>query len=63
MPDKQHTETPEEKQRRIRRRNKFYHLHEDAPEVPQGKQPRRGVEFGCGRSDCTDCYEPEQDRS
>lgn len=27
--------------------------------VPRGRQRRPGVEFGCGKASCTDCYEPE----
>jgi hypothetical protein len=36
-------------------------LHPDAPAVPPGLQPRPGVEYGCGKAECTDCYEPAED--
>lgn len=35
-------------------------LDDDAPDAPHGLVPRVGVEFGCGRADCADCYEPEK---
>ena len=37
---------------------KFTQLDQDAPEVPEGLRPKRGVEYGCGQADCEDCYEP-----
>lgn len=36
---------------------KHYNLDPDAPPVPLGKRPKRGVEYGCGKATCTDCYE------
>jgi hypothetical protein len=32
-------------------------LQPDAPPVPAGLRPREGVERGCGRVTCADCYE------
>jgi hypothetical protein len=32
-------------------------LHPTAPPVPPGLRPRAGVESGCGRITCADCYE------
>lgn len=31
----------------------------EAPAVPRGLRPRRGVEVGCGSNSCTKCYEPD----
>jgi hypothetical protein len=39
-------------------RHRWPQLAPDAPPVPLGMQPRPGVEYGCGRPDCTGCYEP-----
>lgn len=36
----------------------FPQLHEDAPEVSEGLQPKQGVEYGCSEATCHDCYEP-----
>jgi hypothetical protein len=36
----------------------FPHLDPDAPPVPPGMRPRSGVNVGCGRPDCSDCYMP-----
>jgi hypothetical protein len=38
-------------------RQRFPQLHPDAPFVADGKQPKEGVEYGCGDMDCTECYE------
>ena len=31
-------------------------VHPDAPPVPDGKIPREGVEYGCGKPECDLCY-------
>ena len=35
----------------------YSQLDPDAPPVPPGLRPRPGVEYGCGRRECRDCYE------
>lgn len=35
----------------------FPGLDPDAPDVPKGVRPRKGVEYGCGSRECRDCYE------
>jgi hypothetical protein len=36
------------------------HLDPDAPhDIPMGLRPRRGIDYGCGKWTCTDCYEPD----
>jgi hypothetical protein len=37
--------------------HRFPQLDEDAPPVPPGMSPRDGVEYGCGKDVCRDCYE------
>ena len=32
-------------------------LNPDAPPVPEGMRPKKGVEYGCGKASCRDCYE------
>ena len=39
---------------------RFPQLHQDAPLVPQGLKPKRGVEYGCGDATCYHCYEPDR---
>lgn len=34
-----------------------YHQLDPAPPVPKGLRPRPGVEYGCGKTECRDCYE------
>ena len=36
-----------------------YSLHPDAPPVPAGYAPNKGVTHGCGQADCPACYHPE----
>lgn len=36
----------------------FRQLHKDAPAVPEGLQPKPGVEYGCGDPTCEHCYAP-----
>lgn len=33
-------------------------LHPDAARVPLWRQPRPGVEYGCGLAGCRLCYQP-----
>jgi hypothetical protein len=40
-------------------RRAYPQLLPEAPPPPAGTRPRDGVEMGCGKDDCTDCYEPE----
>lgn len=37
---------------------RFPQLDEDAPPVPHGMRPKKGVEMGCGQHECSDCYDP-----
>lgn len=39
---------------------RFPQLDEDAPPVPPGMTPRDGVEYGCGKDTCRDCYAEEK---
>jgi hypothetical protein len=40
----------------------FSQLHKDAPPVPEGLRPKRGVEYGCGAVTCARCYEKDDTR-
>jgi hypothetical protein len=44
---------------KIAQRTKWPQLRADAPAVPGGVKPRRGVYVGCGIAACADCYEPD----
>jgi hypothetical protein len=34
-----------------------HELHVDAPPAPEGMQRKPGVEYGCGKDGCDQCYE------
>ena len=43
------------------RESRIRELDRDAPIPPVHLRPQRGVEYGCGDWECTQCYEPDVD--